>query len=563
MKRLIIFLLLVCSVNALNYSYSTIGVQATVCDNAPGLNITSFIATPSPAYTDQLVIFGVTTKNIGNCYAMDNISLYINVYNSFGINVWNSSKPSDSNLNPGDAWTTEFYSTYFVADTYTVNITAVYTVQNFSGQHIYNSSTNSSLNLTVGARLPEPGPSPGGGGGGGGSLPPSIPKEVFVQFQKYPVLQEVAPGSLIIVDLTVKNPANKVQDISINFTGIPANWMTLLTQSVSIDPYALKTLSFTLNVPDNADSGDYLVKAEIQDKGIKGYSYFIVRVKNYPDNYLAPKMYRKVDLDFINNKSTVSIMVWNDANPHKQIDIYEKIPKVIADNVDQVDFTTAPNAIVQADPLVMFTLDDVRPGEKRSIDYTVNNVIDQYEPYVYWPIEQVNILYEKGVDKVQISNLYQNVLVPGGSDNYITFDIGNIYTDKVNVTITPWLPDGWNATPASINLIIPPYSQTSVRMGIYAPEDIQEGNYYGGLYITYENTTITKELSFRSQAINALGGLFTGLRLVYDNGYLVLLAVSILIIMVIRVVRTRRRYEYKEDVSDTLSEIKGIVFRRR
>ena len=563
LKRTLIFLLLVCAVNAGSYNFTTIEATTTVCDRDPYLNVTSF-STTSPAYSDSSVTVYVTTKNIGNCYTMDNVTMNVTIYNSFWIPVYSEVQSSygGHTAGTGSAWTFGGTpATVFSAGDYKVNLTAWYTVQNFSGDHIFDNSTNSSINMTVSTRPVTP-PS-GGGGGGGGALPPSIPKAIFVQFQKYPVLQEVAPGSLIIVDLGVKNPENKVQNISVNFTGIPTNWMTVFQKDITIGPYALKTISFTLNVPENADSGDYLVKATIQDIGISGYSYFIVRVKSYPENYMAPQMYRRVDLDFVNNKSTVKILVWNDASPHKQIDIYEKIPKMIADNVDQVSFATAPNAIIQADPVVMFTMDNVRPEEKRSIDYTVNNVIDQYEPYVYWPIEQVNVMYEKGVDKIQISNVYQSILIPGGHDNYLTFDIGNIYTSNVNVTITSWLPTGWNTTPSVINLLIPPYSQTSVRMGVYAPEGIQPGNYYAGLYITYENTTITKELVFRSQEINTLGGLFAGLKLLYDNGYLVLLAVSVLIIMAIRVIRIRRRYEYKEDVSDTLSEIKGIVFRRK
>jgi len=562
MKRILILLLFLCSASALTYNFTTIEALTTVCDRDPYLNITSF-STTSPAYSDSPVTIYVTTKNTGNCYTMGNVTMNVSVYNSFWVQVYSEAQSSYGGHAAGTGSGWEFTNnplTIFQAGDYKVNVTAWYTVQDFGNSTIFSNSTNSSINMTVSVR---PQPPSGGGGGGGGALPPSIPKAIFVQFQKYPVLQEVAPGSLIIVDLGVKNPENKMQNISVNFTGIPSNWMTVFQKDITIDPYALKTISFTLNVPENADSGDYLVKASIQDKGISGYSYFIVRVKSYPENYMAPQMYRRVDLDFVNNKSMVKILVWNDASPHKKIDIYEKIPKMIADNVDQVSFTTSPSAIVQADPVVMFTMDNVRPEEKRSIDYTVNNVIDQYEPYVYWPIEQVNVMYEKGVDKIQISNVYQSILIPGGRDNYLTFDIGNIYTSNVNVTITSWLPKGWNTTPASINLVIPPYSQTSVHMGVYAPENIQPGNYYAGLYITYENTTITKELVFRAQEINALGGLFAGLRLLYDNGYLVLLALSVLIIMVIRVVRTRRRYEYKEDVSDTLSEIKGIVFRRK
>ena len=564
MKKILIFLMLLYSVSAVQ-TYNYTSALVTVCNSTPNLNITSFSFDPSSPYSDEYLIFRTVFKNTGNCHPM-NATQYIKIYDLAGNNIWNSSLINSNNVAAGATIVTDSISTNpytFPANiNYTANLTINYTVQylTFDGPTIFSNSTNASLNFTTTVRPVTP---PSTGGGGGGALPPSIPKAIFVQFQKYPVLQEVAPGSLIIVDLGVKNPENKVQSISVNFTGIPSNWMTVFQKDITIEPYALKTISFTLNVPENADSGDYLVKASIQDKGISGYSYFIVRVKSYPDSYMAPQMYRRVDLDFVNNKSTVKILVWNDASPHKKIDIYEKIPKMIADHVDRVDFTTAPTSIIQADPVVMFTMNDMRPEEKRSIDYTVNNVIDQYEPYVYWPIEQVNIMYEKGVDKIQISNVFQNILVPGGHDNYLTFDIGNIYTQNVNVTITPWFPRGWNTTPASINLLIPPYSQTNVFMNIYAPEDTQLGNYYAGLYITYENTTITKELVFRITEVTALGGLFVGLRTLYDNGYLVLLALSVLIIMVIRVIRTRRRDEYKEDVSDTLSEIKGIVFRRK
>ena len=563
MKKLLIFLILLYGVSASQtYNYTTVVSVSvnSVCNNTPELNITDVVFVPTPTYDDSPFEVEVHYKNVGNCHSMDISILSVNVSNGF--NSCGGSIVNSGMIAPNTPGHIAFNCTSLMpAGVYITNVTANYSVLNFTNlPYIYNSSVNFSKNMTINTRPVTP---PSGGGGGGGALPPSIPRAIFVQFQKYPVLQEVAPGSLIIVDLVVRNPENKIQNITVNFTGIPTNWMTLLTSGISIEPYAFKTISFTLNVPENADSGDYLVKAEIQNRGLYGYSYFIVRVKSYPDNYMAPQMYRRVDLDFVNNKSTVKILVWNDASPHKKIDIYEKIPKMIADNVDQVSFVTSPSSIVQPDPIVMFTMENMRPEEKRSIDYTVNNVIDQYEPYVYWPIEQVNIMYEKGVDKIQISNVFQNILVAGGHDNYLTFDIGNIYTQNVNVTITPWFPKGWNTTPASINLVIPPYSQTNVFMNIYAPEDTQPGNYYAGLYITYENTTITKELVFRIQEINALGGLFAGLKLLYDNGYLVLLAVSVLIIMVIRVIRTRRRYEYKEDVSDTLSEIKGIVFRRK
>jgi hypothetical protein len=565
-KKILIILLLVYAVNAAGtYNYTSIEAHATVCNNTPYLNITSF-STTSPAYSDSPVTIYVTTKNEGNCYNMNNVTLNVSIYNAFGVQVYNSSQKSTGGHTAGNgvAWTFGGDPTaVFPTGSYEVNVTAWYSTEDFSGNPIFNSSTNSSVNMTVSTRPVTP-PSGGGGGGGGGALPPSIPSGENIQFQKQPILQEVSPGGFMIVDMGFKNPENKTQSIDIEFTGVPESWINLFSKNLTIGPDGVRTASFTLSVPENADSGDYLVRASITRSGQEqSYSYFILRVKSYPSVYAAPQIYRKVDIDFVNNKTSVTIIIENDASPHRRVEIYEKIPKVIADHVDKVTFHTAPSSIIQADPLVMFALEDMRPDERRSVQYTVNNVIDQYEPYVYWPIEQVNIMYEKGVEKIQISNIYQSILVPGRHDNYLTFDIGNIHTSSINVTISSWLPKGWNTTPASINLLIPPHSQTNVLMNVYAPETIQPGNYYAGLYITYENMTITKELVFRITDINALGGLFAGLRLLYDNGYLVLLAVSVLVIMVIRVVRTRRRYEYKEDVSDTLSEIKGIVFRRK
>ena len=560
MKRtLIIFLLLAVGVNAVTYNYTTIEAYATVCDKTPYLNITAFSALPSPAYTDQLVIFSISNKNEGNCYTMNNVSLYINVYSSAGINVWNNSKTSDSGLMPASTWTTEFYSAYFGVDTYMVNLSAHYTVVNFSGQVSFNGSTNASLNMTVTTRPTTPTITPSGGGG----MPPTIPRPLFVQFHKYPVLQEVAPGSLIVVDLSLKNPMNTQQTIGINLTGIPPNWLNLFENSVTMGPYETKTVSFTINVPENADSGDYLAKADIADRGLRGYSYFVIRVKKYPDNYLAPQVYRRVDLDFVDNTSSVTIVVQNDENPHKRVDIYEKIPKILSDNINNVDFETPPTDIVQADPIVMFSMENMRPDEKRSIDYTIRNVVDQYEPYVYWPIEQINILYEQGMEKVRISNTFQSVMGPGGDSNYLTFDVGNIYTDTLNVTISLWLPAGWNSSPASVFLTIPPYAQTRVNMKIDIPLGTASGGYYGGMYVLYDNSSMTKEIVFRVQELGILGGIYGIFGFLSENGLLAIIIVAVLIIVVVRTIRIRRRYEYKEDMATTLSEIKSMVFRRR
>jgi len=558
MKRtFVLLLLMMAAVNALTWNYTSIESYVTVCRESY-FNISSFIALPSPAATNENVYFYVTANNTGNCYSVDNVSFNLSLYNSVVVSC-NKSSPSNGIYYAGDTPTFTFNCNTLAADTYTANITMTYSVLNLTGGVKFTGSENRSLTLVVNPASVGPTPGPGGGG----AVPPSIPQPIFVQFKKYPVLQEVAPGSLIVVDLSVKNPTASTQNITVDLEGIPKNWINLFQSSALVGANQIKTLSFTVNVPENADSGDYLVKANIHDKGVSGYSYFIVRVKSYPENYLAPKIFRRVDLNFVDNTSTVKIIVQNDANSHRRVDVYEKIPKMLADNVDQVDFSTAPSSIVQADPLVMFTLNNMRPDEKRSIDYSIRNVIDEYEPYVYWPIEQVNILFEQGADKIQISNIYQSIVEPGSPDNYIAFDIGNVFTAPLNVTISLWLPSGWDSTPEKTILDIPSYSQTRVSMKVHVPKTTSDGVYYGGLLVTYENATTTKELVFRISAINKLVDLAAFIGFFMDNTFIVLVITAASVIIIVRTVRTRRRYEYIEDVSTTLNEIKDSVFRRR
>jgi hypothetical protein len=175
----------------------------------------------------------------------------------------------------------------------------------------------------------------------------------------------------------------------------------------------------------------------------------------------------------------------------------------------------------------------------------------------------VNILFEKGSDKIQISNIYQSIVEPGSSENYIAFDVGNIFTVPLNVSISLWLPSGWESTPEKAVLEIPSYSQTRVSMKVHVPKTTPDGVYYGGLLINYENSTTTKELVFRITATTRLVDLAAFIGFFTDNTFIVLIITAASVIIIVRTVRTRRRYEYKEDVSTTLTEIKDTVFRRR
>ena len=384
-------------------------------------------------------------------------------------------------------------------------------------------------------------------------MPLPVSQPISVKFQKYPVLQEVVSGDVVVVDLSIVNPHSTTQKININFSSVTETWINLFQNDTIIAPGEEKTVTFAISIPENVEAGDYLIRIEVTNTKLEGYGYIVLRVKDYPDNFAAPRWFRRIGLDFVSNTSQVQIKVKNDDNFHKRVDVYEKIPKVLADNVDKVNFSTKPAQIVQADPIVMFSLNDLMPIEERKIEYTVRNVIDEYEPYVYWLIEKINLLYEWVAEKIQIENIKEDSFNPGREDNLITFDLLNTFNGPVNVTVEPWYPKGWKHQPEKIMVELPRYTREHVAFRFYVPEETKDGIYYGGLQLRYENTTVMKDLIFHVGRIQA------SWFFIEEKVVLVIIAIAALIMVGVRTVRTRNdTYLYKRNGHTKSLQIKEV-----
>ena len=86
---------------------------------------------------------------------------------------------------------------------------------------------------------------------------------------------------------------------------------------------------------------------------------------------------RDMSVDSVAGTTTFSLSFTNDADyPINDFNVEENIPKSVAADVSELTFDPAPDEIVQADPVVAWSL-DFAPHETKTIKYSVNKILDR------------------------------------------------------------------------------------------------------------------------------------------------------------------------------------------
>ena len=75
------------------------------------------------------------------------------------------------------------------------------------------------------------------------------------------------------------------------------------------------------------------------------------------------------------SRITLSISAAKDL---KNVDIIEAIPKTTASNVNEIKFSLQPT-VLQADPVVRWSFDEIKAGEKKNISYTISKNLTKLE----------------------------------------------------------------------------------------------------------------------------------------------------------------------------------------
>ncbi len=382
------------------------------------------------------------------------------------------------------------------------------------------------------------------GGGGGVSAPTGeiIPDEPitpssttgFVVLQQS-VLTEVLPTEVVTNGITIKNVLGKpITNAKVAVTGVPAGWVTV-PQPVSIAAGATATMIAVIAVPEDAASGDYAVVLSLQEQGFSGTSEFVLRVRSFD-----PETDKAITLRHVgvgqDSGSSILLRILNGNEKIPNYDIIEVIDKSIASSVDEIEFSVPPTEIIQADPIVKWTLHDLVPGESRNVSYQTKHVLTEFTPYVYWPVDEI-ALSIVSLPEIAISLLRAIEIVPGGSAQAVV-TLQNSEASEANVTLELNLPDGWRTEPGFIQDTLLPGAAKTYGFQVTAPADLAPGYYTGNLVMTLNGGVIIKQYQFA--ALNPLAYLNRALQQPSALVFITLVSLSIAWIAV-RAVRKRKK----------------------
>ena len=239
---------------------------------------------------------------------------------------------------------------------------------------------------------------PGGGTtGGGGSVIQNITKPGRVEFTEIPVLIELKNGEENNQVISIRNPSGKaIKNLKIYAEGIPDSWIYINNPLINIDPYGASDISVLVQAPAEAPPGNYITRITASNDDAESSFSFLLRVVN-PLNPTEkggsePLFVSKIATADTQKENTFfTLKVKNGNKFAKKISVVEKIEKSIAASSDDIVFLTQPSKIIQRDPEVEWTFNDVNAYEERNITYYVNKVVNTTKSFVYSSVEQTAV----------------------------------------------------------------------------------------------------------------------------------------------------------------------------
>lgn len=444
------------------------------------VGIENVIVNPTEVYTNHDVDFTVVLQNTGEVIAsigsdskIEVLSNENNVVATLGL------YPSEENLAPGAqldltaSWNTGNTS----PGTYTARATIYYD----------NQTVESKENFTI-TSPPTPPPTP------------EPPVEEWLKLNRLPVVFELRPGETIFTSLSVQNQkSSAISGLQANIAGSASDWVTIVPSTFSLGSGEEETLNVTIDVPDNMASGDYSLRVTVAKGAAQATATSVVRVKPYPSGHERPNVTRTVSLNRETGSSAISLRVRNGKTFVDELEVVEKIPKSLAENLDQVTFDVQPTEIIEPDPVVRWVLENLEPYETRTISYSVNQVLSDYSSYAYWPLQQVNVVYQRPTEFFKITALATSTITRGKGGEIRT-TLMNINTKPTTVTVSPNLPTGWTSAPPELSTQLTPKNTAEFTFEVKCPKTVEPGLYSGGILATYEGGSLTRDATFEVES---------------------------------------------------------------
>lgn len=478
----VVLLLIFDGVNAQHDVASTAGVNTI-----PVAEIKTFEPNPSTVTQGDPVTFSWNITNTGNVpipKANQNLSLVI--YNSeevFNKTYDPKSLPVGGSYEISGEWSTSGVS----PGTYTANLSLFY------------NNESDSKEVTVKVKSPPVEEPPVGGGAPGAEvfpfpIPTPIlpPEEGELKFRDdEAVLIEIRPGDTEVTDLHVWNPTDEDLDVTAS-TAFSEEWVYLKPKKFTLDKNDARALNIVVSAPLDAKVGMYKVVVRVSSGSISGETFLILRVKNYPPGYDLPSVTRVISVNRETKATDVSLYVKGGSRLAEMVEIIEEIPKVLATSTSSVMFDVQPE-IIEDDPVVKWTVEDVAPNDTRTIFYRIPKVLEEYSPYVYWPIRQVTVIEEVS-EPLKITEIGSKPVVPGEYAD-ISIQVLNQGVEAIDIKVTIEIPSEWDLTPSEITTSIQPGKTEKLVFQVKPPANATAGTQIVTLILSYDDDTIIREIS--------------------------------------------------------------------
>jgi len=353
---------------------------------------------------------------------------------------------------------------------------------------------------------------------GGSALSIIPPAESVVKYEKIAVLREAAPGQTIVVGVEVKNTGLASQkDLALNVSGVPADWITASVHGFSLKPSETRGFNIAVTPPADAKAGDYMVALKLKNSGVEADDFFMVRLSAVPADYDRPVVSREVSIDRVAGRTDVSILVNNQYKDYKSVDVTESIPKELANSTDYVTFGTSPSKVLRNDPIVLWSIPDMAAGTSKNISYSVPKILDEYTPYLYWPVRQLDVVSATAPSTMKITGFTVPYFTPGSASD-VSFTVQNLDSASHNFTFSMELPDGWTMAPESAEKTLASGQEEQFRFEINAPAGTQAGNYMVRAVFGWDGTYVVKEYVAQTTAFEMSMVLIVGAAAIFIVG---------------------------------------------
>jgi hypothetical protein len=332
-------------------------------------------------------------------------------------------------------------------------------------------------------------------------IPVIPPPELIIEFVRWTVLREVVPGQTIVLGILVQNIGNStLSDLKIKVDGVPKEWVTISPETMTLMPHEKKGFNIGVSVSPDAPAGDYKVVISIVNGAIHTENFFILRVKAYVPGYDKPKIVRVVEVDRSTGTTKVEIIVSNPIKNFPLVQVVEEIPKELANSTDIIDFDPPPTKILRKDPRVQWDLINLTAGEIRKIFYSVPKILEEFTGYVYWPLEQVNILVVKGLPVgFKIIDLRIPTLYPGLTSK-IVFKIKNTEAIRHVLKTTIEAPPEWRLEPEEVKDELRGGEIKEFSFSITSPLWTTPGTYILRFIFDWDGQVVVKEYVVQVQS---------------------------------------------------------------